>query len=89
MLIHKADLACPSVAMPARVTGAVVLRILIGTNGNVLHLRVISGPIMLRKPVLDAVRKYKYKPYLLNRTAVEMISTVSVAVDTYRDCQIE
>jgi len=41
---------------------------------------------MLRKPVLAAVQKYKYKPYLINDTAVEVDSTVSVAVDTYRDC---
>jgi len=44
---------------------------------------------MLRKPVLDAVKKYKYKPYLLNNNAVEVVSTVSVEVDSRRDCHFE
>jgi protein TonB len=89
MLIHKADLVCPKVAMPARFIGTVVVTILIDTHGNVVRSTLISGPPMLRNAVLDAVRNYKYKPYLLNDTAVEVVSTVSVAVDSYRDCHIE
>ena len=86
MLIHRADLTCPNVAMPAHVMGTVVVAILIDTHGNVVHTKLISGPFMLRKPVLDAVRNYKYKPYLITDIAVEVDSTVSVAVDTNRDC---
>ena len=89
LIVHKAELACPRVAMPARFSGTVVVKVLIDTHGNVLQPRIISGPAMLRKTVLDSVRKYKYKPYLLNNTAVEMLSTVSVAVDSYRDCHFE
>jgi periplasmic protein TonB len=89
MIINKADLVCPKVAMPAHFAGTVVVSILIDTHGNVLRSTLISGPPMLRKPVLEAVRKYKYKPYLLNSTPVEVVSTVSVAVDSYRDCRYE
>jgi protein TonB len=64
--------------MAARVTGTVVLAITIDKEGNVLHPKVVSGPKMLQKMVLDAVRKYKYKPYLLNGKAVEVETTVSV-----------
>ena len=52
------------------------------------YSKVISGPAMLRKPILDAVRKYQYKPYLLNGKAVEVETTVSVTVDNYRDCHM-
>jgi hypothetical protein len=88
-LVHKADLVCPHVAMPARVTGTVVLAILIGRTGDVLYPKVISGPAMLRMPVFNAVRKYKYKHYLLNDKAVEVQTTVSVVMDSYRDCHFE
>jgi protein TonB len=72
--------------MAAWVTGTVVVAILIDRNGDVLHPKVISGPAMLKKPVLDAVRKYKYKPYLLNGRAVEAETTVLVTMDSHLDC---
>jgi protein TonB len=79
LLIHKVDPdTCTHIAMAARVTGTVVLTITIDKEGNVLHPRVVSGPKMLQQMVLDAVRKYKYKPYLLNGKAVEVETTVSV-----------
>ena len=74
--------------MAARVTGTVVVAIQIGKNGDVRSAKVTSGPALLHQPVLDAVRKYKYKPYLLNSTAVEVLTTVSVVVGLgdYHDC---
>ena len=86
LLVHKADLPCPHSDMAARVTGTVVVDFDIGKNGNVLHPTVVSGPAMLRKAVLYAVRKYKYKPYLLNGKAVEVETTASVHVDTLHGC---
>lgn len=87
MLIHKVEPdACPHVAMAARVIGTVVVAIRIGRNGDVIYTKVISGPQTLRKAVLDAVRKYKYQPYLLNGNAVDVETTVSVAIDTLRGC---
>jgi outer membrane biosynthesis protein TonB len=52
----------------------------IDKNGDVLHPTVISGPAALQQLVLDAVQKYKYKPYLQNSKAVEVRTTVSVFV---------
>jgi protein TonB len=86
LLLHKAPLACPHVDMAARVTATVVVAFEIDKNGNVPYAKVISGPQMLRKALLDAVRKYKYKPYIFNGKPVEVETTVSVAVDTARDC---
>jgi protein TonB len=61
--------------------GTIVVVIEIGRNGDVLHPRVISGQALLSNPVLDAVRKYKYKPYLINGKAVEVETTVSVTLN--------
>ena len=75
--------------MAARTKATVVLGIEIDKNGDVPFAKVISGPTMLRKPVLDAVRKYKYKPYLLNGKAVEVETTVSVTMDSALDCHYD
>lgn len=86
LLLHKPDLICPHIAMAAQLTGTVVVVIEIDQNGDVLRPKIISGPAMLRKPVLDSVRKYKYKPYRLNGKAVDVETTVSVTMDANRDC---
>jgi outer membrane biosynthesis protein TonB len=87
LLIHKVEPdACPHIPMAARFTATIVVAIEIDKNGNVLYPKVISGPAMLRKPVLDAIRKYKYKPYLLNGKAVDVETTVSVPIDTLHGC---
>lgn len=59
--------------------GTVVVAIEISSQGDVVDAQIISGPKMLHQLVLDAVRKYKYKPYLLNGKPVEVETTVSVA----------
>lgn len=75
--------------MAARIKATVIVAFVIDKNGYVLRPKVVSGPAMLRKPVLDAVRKYKYKPYLLNGEAVAVGTTVSVTMDSYLDCHYE
>jgi protein TonB len=89
LLIHKAEIICPRIPMAAHVIGTVGVAIVIDMNGAVSYTKVISGPAMLRKPVLDAVRKYKYKPYLLNGNAVEVESIVWVTMDSNLDCHYD
>jgi protein TonB len=86
LLVHKADIICPRIAMPAHVIGTVGVAIEIDQNGDVHRSKVISGPALLQKRVLDAVRKYKYKPYLLNGKAVSVETTVWVTLDSNLDC---
>ena len=89
LLIHKEPTACLNIAVVGEVKGTVVLVMEINKNGDVLHPAVVSGPALLRKTVLDAVRKYKYKPYLLNGEPVEVETTVAVQSDTLRACPAE
>jgi TonB family protein len=72
----------PPDARAAKIQGAVLLRAIIGKNGEIEQLRVIEGPKELQRSALDAVRQWKYKPFLLNGnpTAVETTITVNYAL---------
>jgi hypothetical protein len=68
LLIHKEEPASQKDSDGIRVMGTVVIAITIDKIGKVNHARTLSGPKLLRPLALTTVRKYRYKPYLLNRT---------------------
>jgi periplasmic protein TonB len=61
--------------------GTVVFHAIIGKDGHVETLSVISGPEMLRSACLDAVRQWTYRPYLLNGNPVEVDTTITIRID--------
>src|ERR1700686_2327160 len=63
MLLQKTQPVYPPIAKAARVSGTVVLQATISKNGTIENLRVISGPAMLQKAALDAVKTWRYRPY--------------------------
>jgi periplasmic protein TonB len=68
----------PPIAKAARIQGTVVLRIEISTAGTVEDLNVISGPPMLQQSAVEAVKTFRYRPYLLDGDPVTVDSQVSV-----------
>jgi protein TonB len=68
----------PPIAKAAHVSGAVVLHAVISKGGTIDNLQVISGPEMLRASALDAVRTWRYKPYLLNGEPTEVDTQITV-----------
>ena len=68
----------PPVAKAAHVQGTVVLQAIISKTGTIEGLAVISGPPMLRASALDAVRRWRYKPYIFNGVPTEVDTTISV-----------
>jgi len=78
MLIQKTIPVYPPIAKAARVSGTVVLQATISKNGTIENLRVMSGPAMLQQAAQDAVRQWRYRPYLLNNEPVEVETTVNV-----------
>jgi protein TonB len=78
LLLHKVTPSYPPLAKQARIQGAVLLQATIGKDGSIQNLRVQSGHPMLTQAAIDAVRQWKYKPYLLNGEAVEVETTVQV-----------
>ena len=68
----------PAIARNAGVTGTVVLDTTISKTGTVENVSVISGPPMLRQAALDAVKTWRFKPYLIDNEPVRVETTVSV-----------
>ncbi len=68
----------PEAAKKAKIRGAVVLHAIIGKDGAIEELRVLSGPDQLRASSIDAVHQWIYKPYLLNGEPVEVETTITV-----------
>jgi TonB family protein len=68
----------PPEAKAAHIQGAVVLSAIISKTGTVENLQVVSGPKELVTSALDAVKKWTYKPYLLNGEPTEVQTTITV-----------
>jgi protein TonB len=77
-LLDKTVPQYPTIAREARIQGTVVLQATIAKDGTIQTLRVINGPPMLQQAAIDAVRSWRYKPYLLNGEPVEVETTVNV-----------
>ena len=78
-LISQTPPVYPPMAKMAKVEGPVVLQLVVGKEGAVEELRVISGHPMLVQAALDAVRQWRYHPYLLNGKPVEFETQVTVS----------
>ena len=77
-VLTKVNPTYPESARKAKIQGAVVLKAVIGKDGTIEKLQVMSGPEELRRSTLDAVRQWTYKPYLLNGEAVDVDTTITV-----------
>ena len=77
-LLTKAVPVYPPAAKEAKIQGTVVLSVIIGEDGNVKNIQVVSGPNELQQSSIDAVRQWTYKPYLLNGDPVEVKTTVNI-----------
>jgi periplasmic protein TonB len=77
-LIHDVAPTYPPEAGRARVEGTVVLLAVIGKDGSVEDVRVESGLPILVQAAIDAVKQWRYKPYLLNGEPVEVDSRITI-----------
>jgi TonB family protein len=78
MLVQKTPPVYPQIAKTARVTGTVVIQAVISKTGTIDDLHVVSGPEMLRQAALDAVRTWRYRPYMLNNEPIAVETTVNM-----------
>jgi periplasmic protein TonB len=77
-LIHMIQPVYPPIAKTAHIEGTVELSAVIGTDGHVRDLNVISGHPLLRKAAIEAVRQWVYKPPVLNGEGVEIVAPIAV-----------
>ncbi len=77
-LVHQVAPIYPQLAKQAHISGTVVLHCVIAKDGSVQQLEYVSGPPLLLKSAMDAVRQWVYKPTLVNGKAREVDTTVTV-----------
>jgi protein TonB len=77
-LIYRPQPVYPPLARSARVQGAVLLQAIISREGTIEHLQVLSGHPMLVQAAINAVRQWRYRPYVLNGEPVEVETQVTV-----------
>jgi protein TonB len=76
--IHDVMPVYPAIAQAAHVSGMVIVEATIGPAGDVLDAKVLRSIPLLDAAALDAVRKWRFTPTLLNGTAVAVVMTVTV-----------
>ena len=77
-LVNKVTPIYPPIAKTAHVSGTVVLHAIIAKDGTIQELQFVSGPPLLMKAAMDAVREWRYRPTLLNGEPVEVDTTIDV-----------
>jgi TonB family protein len=77
-LIHKVDPIYPQAALDRNVQGIVVLHVVIGRDGTVSELRPVSGPPELAPAALDAVKWWRFRPYLVDGEPVEVETELAI-----------
>lgn len=68
----------PDQARSARIQGAVKLNAIISKTGEILDLEVLDGPSELVVSAVNAVRQWKYRPYIFNGEPVEVFTQITV-----------
>ncbi len=78
LLIRKIQPPYPPLARQARIQGQVLLQAEISKSGDIENLRLISGHPMLAPAAIEAVKQWKYRPYILNGEPVEVETQITV-----------
>jgi protein TonB len=78
LLIRKVQPNYPPLARQARIQGQVLLQAEISRDGTIENLHLISGHPMLAPAAIEAVKQWRYKPYILNGEPVEVETQITV-----------
>ena len=78
LLIHKVTPQYPAIAREAGVHGSVLLHAVISKDGTIERLKLISGSPFLVPAAIDAVKQWRFKPYLLNGKPVEVDTVITL-----------
>jgi periplasmic protein TonB len=78
MLLAPIQPVYPAIAKAAGISGTVVVEAIISKTGSIESLQVVSGPQMLRKAAIDAIRGARYRPFRLNDAPIEVQTTITV-----------
>ena len=76
--IRKVDPVYPVLAKQAHISGTVELMGVLGTDGRIHELRVVSGHPLLIQAAMDAVKQWVFAPTILNGQPVEVQAPIQV-----------
>ena len=79
LMTHRVDPVYPREAKKKHIKGDVILRVLVDKQGQVVDVAVIKGDPMFTEAAMDAVKQWRFKPYLLNGEPIEVESTALVS----------
>jgi periplasmic protein TonB len=77
-LIHEVPPRYPPLATKNHIEGTVKLEIIIGVDGKVRQLKILSGQALLAQAAIEAVRQWEYYPLKADSEPVEVVTTVDV-----------
>ena len=77
-LIRRVQPVYPPPARSMRVQGSVVLSAVISKQGTIENLQVLSGHPLLVSAAIEAVKQWRYRPYILNNEPVEVETQITV-----------
>jgi len=78
MLIHRVEPIYPFLPKQIHREGRVELRAIIGTDGTIQSLQVVSGDPMFLSSAIEAVQQWRYRPTILNGQPVEIDTYITV-----------
>ena len=78
VLSHPVDPNYPMLAREMKVQGSVILDAFIGKDGSIQTLKIVSGPTILATAAMEAVRQWRFKPYMQAGQAVETEARITV-----------
>ncbi len=78
LIVKKVQPTYPAEALTMRIEGSVTLEATVGKSGNITGVKTLHGEPMLAQAATDAVKKWKYKPYLLNGQPVEIQTQITI-----------
>jgi protein TonB len=78
LILKKTQPTYPSIAFQMRIEGPVDLLATISKTGSITAVKILHGDPQLARAALEAVKQWKYKPYLLNGEPVEIQTQITV-----------
>ena len=78
MILRKTPPVYPKFAQDAHITGKVLLKAMITKQGTIEGVQVLSGPKILAPAAVDAVKTWKYKPYMLDNQPVSVETNITI-----------
>ena len=81
--IEKPAPEYPLVARQLKVVGKVNLEVTVAENGTVAEVRILTGNAILTKPAVDAVKKWRFRPFQSEGKAVAAVAPLTFEFDTH------